>query len=46
MYDLFSYGTIGRYWFDYYRPSMYEVGRYFLQHKFVVKRCKKRGRRK
>ena len=25
-------------------PSMYEIGRYFLQHKFVVKRNRKRGR--
>ncbi len=40
--------------FDYFwfkdwlkQPSMYEVGRYFLQHKFVVRRCKhKRSRRR
>lgn len=36
------------FWFlkDIYKQlSMYEVGRFFLQHKFVVRRNKKRGRK-
>lgn len=49
MFGLFDYmGSIGRWWKDFNQSSsMYEIGRYFLQHKFVVKRCKhKRGIRR
>ena len=45
MYELFDEYAIGRWWRDLYKQSsMYEIGKYFLQHKFVVKKCKhKRG---
>lgn len=37
-------------WYDYSMPPirqlrMYEVGRYFMQHKFVVKRCQNKRRK-
>jgi len=46
-YGFDMFGMIGRWWKDFNQsPSMYEIGRYFLQHKFVVRRCKhKRGKR-
>lgn len=42
------YGSYAEYkfWLKMQEASMYEVGRYFLQHKFVVRRCKNRGKRK
>ncbi len=43
------YGSYAEYkfWLKMQEASMYEVGRYFLQHKFVVRRCKhKRSRRR
>lgn len=42
-----EYGMIGHYWDDFFsRPSMYEVGRYFLSHKAVVRRIKNKRRKK
>lgn len=37
-------------WYDWSMPefrqlSMYEVGRYFTQHKFVVKRCQNKRKK-
>lgn len=43
---MYEYGMLGRCYVpfkQFYR--MYEVGRYFLQHKFVIKRCKRRGKK-
>lgn len=46
MYNYFGYDDL-RLWLKMQEASMYEIGRYFLQHKFVVRRCKhKRGKRK
>lgn len=43
MFDLFNFNNFK---IDFNAPSMYEIGRYFLQHKFVVKRCKHKRSRK
>ena len=44
-YGFDSFGTIGRWWRDFnQQPSMYEVGKYFLSHKMIIKRNKNKFR--
>lgn len=46
MFGFDEYGMIERWWKDLYQqPSMYEVGAFFLSHKMVIKRIKRKRKR-
>lgn len=46
MFGLFDeFGMIGRWWKEFNQsPSMYEVGKFFLSHRMVVRRMKNKRR--